>query len=83
MNKRHPFKILNTNIDFYFDGAIYNIFYLDLIKNSKLSIVLHTYIFKLDEIGIEVYQELLEATKRGVSITILLISSLDNRHFID
>lgn len=72
MNSLQQSVISNTKIEFLFDGRPYNDIYIQLIRNAKTRIILHTYIFELDEFGLDVYRELLNASGRGVSISLLV-----------
>lgn len=54
------------------DGKTYQNEYLDLIKVAKESIVLHTYIFKLDDFGEKVLEALIKKADDGVRISLLV-----------
>ena len=43
---------------------------IDQIRNAKKEIIVHMFIWREDEIGLKIAEELLKAADRGVSITI-------------
>ena len=70
----------NNHVSFFHDGPDYHNEYLNLIRNSKRIIHLQTYIFMMDEFGKNVYNELINASKRGVKVY-LLVDSVGSRLF--
>lgn len=65
-------KTIHNKVDLLEDGLEYDEIYLDLIKQAKHSIHLQVYIFDVDDYGKRVFEELLEARKRGVELYILV-----------
>lgn len=70
----------NNQVVFFKEGSDYYQEYINLIINSKRIIHLQTYIFMMDEFGIKVHRELINASKRGVSVY-LLVDSVGSRLF--
>ncbi len=68
----------NNQVDFFFEGTKYYEEYINLIKNAKKTIHLQTYIFNLDEFGRRVHKELINASRRGV-VVYLLVDSVGSR----
>jgi len=71
--------VANTEIKFLFDGKEYDDFYLSLINKAQNKIVLHTYIFKFDNFGKEVFESLISAVTRGVHVS-LVVDSFGTGH---
>ena len=63
-----------NKVKYFLDGLEYQNQYLNLIKNAKHNIHLQTYIFELDSFGSKVYDELIIAAERGISIYLLIDS---------
>lgn len=68
----------NNQVQFFCEGPGYYEKYLTLIRNSKQSIQLQTYIFMMDDFGSQVHSELIKASKRGV-LVYLLVDSVGSR----
>ena len=65
--KRDLFSALSSNqADFFIEGAEYYQRYLQMIRDSRKTVHLQTYIFEMDGFGSLVYQELVAAANRGV-----------------
>jgi cardiolipin synthase len=62
----------NNKVELLKDGPDYDSLYLELIKNAKSCIHLQVYIFDLDEFGNQVFNELVKACERGVTVYILV-----------
>ncbi len=69
-----------NHVRFVLEGETYYDHYLNLIKNSKKSVHLQTYIFDKDKFGIAVHTELKNAALRGVQVY-LLIDSVGSLNF--
>ena len=69
-----------NHLEFYLDGLRYQTCYLEMIRSAKKSIHLQTYIFDMDNFGRQVHRALLEATRRGVKVY-MLIDSVGSRLF--
>lgn len=67
-------KTYNNHIRFIMEGEVYYEHYLNLIRNSKKSVHLQTYIFEDDEFGRAVQKELKNAAQRGVQVYLLIDS---------
>jgi len=63
---------------FFHNGKFYQDEYLRLIQNAKKSIHLQTYIFMMDNFGKLVHRELIQASKRGVKVY-LIVDSVGSR----
>ena len=64
--------VKDTHIKFLLDGKNYHNNYLSLINNAKKTIILHTYIFELDDFGERVYESLKKASQRGIVVSIVV-----------
>ncbi|HEY0221308.1 MAG TPA: cardiolipin synthase [Lactovum miscens] len=62
----------NTGIDLYVDGREKFNHLIEDMKQAKHHIHMEYYIFRFDNLGKEIYQELLAASKRGVEIRLLI-----------
>lgn len=72
---RNFFHLTKENsIEYFQDGPEYQSQYLELIRNSILNIHVQTYIFELDGFGTKVYEELINAAKRGIDVYLLVDS---------
>ncbi len=69
----------NNHVEFFKDGDIYYEKYLSAIRSARESIHLQTYIFELDGFGKRVQTELINASRRGVKVY-LLIDSIGSRN---
>jgi len=65
-------RSLNNKVELLEDGREYDERYINLIKEANHTIHLQVYIFDLDNFGEKVYEELLKACQRGVSLYILV-----------
>jgi cardiolipin synthase len=63
---------MNTDIQLYTDGRKKFDALLEDIANAKDTINMEYYIFRMDNLGKEVYQALLAAQKRGVQVRLLI-----------
>ncbi len=72
---------LDTYYELLTDGTDYQKKYLSLIQEARSSISIHTYIFKIDNFGRDVIDNLILKSKEGVIIDILIdyFGSLDFR----
>lgn len=71
--KKSGFNLTSHNkVDLHYDGKEYDELFLRLIRSAEHSIHLQVYIFDVDDYGKRVYEELLEARKRGVELYILV-----------
>jgi cardiolipin synthase len=71
--KKGGFSITSQNkVDLLYDGAEYDDFFVQLIRSAEYSIHLQVYIFDVDDYGKLVFDELLNARKRGVELYILV-----------
>jgi cardiolipin synthase len=69
------FQLSKKNLAvFYHDGTGYHETYINLIRNSKKTIHLQTYIFMMDSFGSLVHEELMKAANRGVKVYVLVDS---------
>lgn len=62
----------NNQLEFFKEGELYYSKYIELIKKAQSSIHLQTYIFLLDEFGLNVATELSKAALRGVKVYLLV-----------
>ncbi|MDR0299185.1 MAG: cardiolipin synthase [Streptococcaceae bacterium] len=62
----------NTGIDLYVDGREKFNHLIQDIQKAKHHIHMEYYIFRFDNLGKEIYRELLEAVKRGVEVRLLI-----------
>jgi cardiolipin synthase len=62
----------NNHVEFYKEGENFFEKYLEAIRGAKKNIHLQTYIFDLDSFGTKVKNELINASKRGVQVYLLV-----------
>lgn len=72
MNEEGFKRSQHNQVNLLEDGKEYDELFLELIRSAESCIHLQVYIFDLDDFGQRVFDELLTALKRGVSLYILV-----------